>query len=151
MARRFLWIVPVLAVFAACGGGAESGGAKAPREVQDQDQDKEPASVEEARAQLDRARAQLETQPAAPMHVEAGQPTTSGGGGGATQPQTNPQTQPPPQVESDCARMCRAFASMQRAQAALCRMAGEDDPQCVDAKKVVADSAQRVARCACPR
>jgi hypothetical protein len=28
-------------------------------------------------------------------------------------------------------------------------MAGEDDPQCVDAKKVVADSAQRVAKCGC--
>jgi len=136
MVRRIAWILPILPLFAACGGGsAPTGGAKEPeRSV---DQDGTPATVDEAKAQLERSRAQLES---AGSRVES-QPTVSNGG---SQPKPAP-----PQVENECARICRAFDSMRRAQDAICRLAGEDDPQCADAKKVVADSAQRVARCGC--
>lgn len=137
MMRRMAWIPPVFALFAACGGGAPgAGGAKEP-DVRTVDQDGTPDTVEKAKAQLERARAQLET---AGAHVES-QPTVANGG---SQPKPTP-----PQVENECSRLCRAFDSMRRAQDAICRLAGEEDPQCADAKKVVADSAQRVAKCGC--
>jgi hypothetical protein len=132
-----------LAVFAACGGSAPGAGAKEPGNY---DQDKgEPSSIEEAKQRFDNARAQLEA-PREATHVEAGQSvevrpvTPTGAGGGAAPPQTQ---------ENECTRLCRAFASMQRAQVALCRMAGDEDPRCAEAKKVVEDSAQRVAHCGC--
>ncbi len=154
MLRRFAWIAPILALFvtgggAACGGeAAPTGGAKDPGTY---DQDKEPATIEEAKQRFDNARAQLERpQPATPSHVEAGQAqvdrqatqpvSPSGAGGGAAPPQAQ---------ENECTRLCRALASMQRAQVALCRMAGDEDPRCAEAKKVVEDSAQRVAHCGC--
>ena len=136
MVRRIAWIPPVFALFAACGGGAPGAGGSKEPDRQSVDQDGTPDTVEEAKAQLERARAQLE---ASGSRVE-NQPTMSGG---------NEPKPAPPQVENECARICRAFASMQRAQAAICRLAGEEDPQCADAKKVVADSAQRVAKCGC--
>jgi hypothetical protein len=145
--RRFAFVLPGLALFAACGGGeAPTGGAAKTPDNDRVEQDKEPGSIEEAKQQLDRAQAQLETRTTSP--VEAVQPQVAGGGaGGATAPTPHP-VQPTAQ-ETECQRMCRAFASMQRAQAALCRMAGDDDVRCTDAKKVVEDSARRVAHCGC--
>lgn len=153
MLRRFAWIPLVLGVCvltaAACGGGATPSGAKEPGSY---DQDREPGSIDEAKQRFDNARAQLESTP--PSHVEAGQapvdrhgtqpvsPTGAGGAGGGSEPPQHVQ-------ETECTRLCRAFASMQRAQVALCRMAGDEDPRCAEAKKVVEDSAQRVAHCGC--
>jgi hypothetical protein len=99
-----------------------------------------PQTIEQAEQEIAAARAQMDAAPRAQMATQAqedGQPTMAGA------------APPPAPQESDCARMCRAFASMQRAQAALCRMAGEHDPRCTEAKKTVAASAQRVAGCGC--
>jgi hypothetical protein len=38
---------------------------------------------------------------------------------------------------------------MRRAVAALCRMAGEADARCEDAKHTLSESEQRVAACGC--
>lgn len=54
------------------------------------------------------------------------------------------------QQATECEQLCRAFASMQRAQAALCVLTGEDDPRCQHAKATVEENAKRVAKCSCP-
>lgn len=51
--------------------------------------------------------------------------------------------------ESPCAVACRALTSMKRAADAVCRLAGEGDARCADARKRVSESATRVASCAC--
>lgn len=51
--------------------------------------------------------------------------------------------------ESPCAVACRALTSMKRAAEAVCRLAGESDARCADARKRVSESATRVASCAC--
>jgi hypothetical protein len=51
---------------------------------------------------------------------------------------------------NQCEQLCRAFASMKRAQAAICVLTGEDDPRCALAKQTVEENAKRVAKCSCP-
>jgi len=48
-----------------------------------------------------------------------------------------------------CDNACRAFASLSRAASAVCRLDGNGGSHCSRAKKVVADSQQRVSACAC--
>jgi hypothetical protein len=48
-----------------------------------------------------------------------------------------------------CDNACRAFASLSRAANAVCRLDGDSGSHCSRAKRVVADSQQRVANCAC--
>jgi hypothetical protein len=50
---------------------------------------------------------------------------------------------------SPCETSCRALASMKRAADAICRMAGEGDARCGDARKKVEASTARVAACGC--
>lgn len=130
-------------VFAACGGamppmeapGKAGGYAPAP--------EPEPQTIEEATAQLERAKAAFDkrtapvampTAPTGTMQVEPRPPTHIEATGAAA---------------DECTNLCRAFSSMQRAQAAICRLAGEGDPRCADAKRVVEDNAKRVAQCRC--
>lgn len=54
------------------------------------------------------------------------------------------------QLATECEQLCRAYASMRRAQAALCVLTGEDDPRCQHAKQTVEENAKRVAKCSCP-
>ena len=49
-----------------------------------------------------------------------------------------------------CENACRAFSSLSRAAGAVCRLDGNSGAHCTRAKRVVADSQQRVATCACP-
>ncbi|HEX3775941.1 MAG TPA: hypothetical protein VHV51_15825 [Polyangiaceae bacterium] len=51
---------------------------------------------------------------------------------------------------SQCDNACRAFASLTRAANAVCRMDGDGGSHCSRAKKIVNDSALRVAACTCP-
>jgi hypothetical protein len=48
-----------------------------------------------------------------------------------------------------CDNACRAFASLSRAASAVCRLDGDGGSHCSRAKKVVAESQQRVSSCAC--
>jgi len=49
-----------------------------------------------------------------------------------------------------CESACKAFASLSRAANAVCRLDGDGGSHCAKAKKVVTDSAGRVAACTCP-
>jgi hypothetical protein len=124
-----------LAPLAACGGaGAE---AKAPT----YEMGPEPQTVEEAEAEIERARAELSLTPQAT-------PTAAQSGGTEPRPAAAPEHAGTPS-SSECPNLCRAFQSMRRAQSALCRLAGESDERCSEAKKTVADTAARVAYCGC--
>jgi hypothetical protein len=52
-------------------------------------------------------------------------------------------------MTNQCASPCRALASMKRAVEALCRMTGESDTKCVDARKTLADNVGKTASCKC--
>jgi hypothetical protein len=51
---------------------------------------------------------------------------------------------------SQCDNACRAFASLNRAANAVCRLDGDAGSHCARAKKMVTDSASRIAACTCP-
>ena len=48
-----------------------------------------------------------------------------------------------------CETSCKAFLSLERAAAAICRLAGDADQRCAGAKKTVEKNRQRIAECAC--
>src|SRR6185503_3327901 len=50
---------------------------------------------------------------------------------------------------SACDPSCKAFLSLERAAAAICRLAGDADSRCAQAKKTVEKNRQRIADCAC--
>ncbi|MGD0524610.1 MAG: hypothetical protein ABSE49_05685 [Polyangiaceae bacterium] len=111
------------------------------------EESREPATIEEAQAQLERARAQLagpspEKGPAAaggaPVPV-----TTESAPAGATQSAESP---PGPR----CGNACTAMSSMRRAVDAICRLAGETDARCTDARRTAKESEAKVAGCGCP-
>jgi hypothetical protein len=60
---------------------------------------------------------------------------------------------PDKKAESDplaaCDTSCKAFLSLERAAAAICRLAGEADARCMQARKSVERNRQRIAECAC--
>jgi len=49
-----------------------------------------------------------------------------------------------------CENACRAFSSLSRAASAVCRLDGNSGTHCTRAKRVLAESQQRVASCSCP-
>jgi hypothetical protein len=136
---------------AACGGAGE---AKAPAKMSEPESPREPSSVEEAQEQIERARADLSLSAESSKKSEADKDSArppSPGGAGSTGSST-----PPPREESSraapadsCGQSCRALSSMRRAVSALCRMTGEEDARCADAKKTLVESESRVARCHC--
>jgi hypothetical protein len=52
-------------------------------------------------------------------------------------------------ADDRCGTPCRALVSMRRAVTALCRMTGNDDTRCVDARRTLTDSQARIAPCSC--
>jgi hypothetical protein len=52
---------------------------------------------------------------------------------------------------SRCDTACRAFASLERAADAVCRLAGDAKDRCARAKKLVDENGGRVASCSCRR
>jgi hypothetical protein len=91
--------------------------------------EREPSTIDEATQQLAQARAVLE-----PEHDEQ-----AGG-------------QPPHALDSassECEGACRAIASMRRAVDALCRLAGDTDDRCTDARATLSRCETRVAKCGC--
>lgn len=126
----------------ACGGAPEaaspaSPAAKAPDESRSTTG--EPGSIEEAQSQIASARAQL--------------------GGDGAPGRLAPQSAPPPPAadtatrpgtpQDRCGSPCRALSSMRRAVSALCRMTGNEDARCAEAKRTLVESEGRVAPCSC--
>lgn len=113
-----------------------------------------PETVDEARAAIERARRDIDAlSPGGPSDAPAA---------AAQSPAAEAPTAQPAEVagraearpgsgaaSSSCARACSALASMRRAVDALCRMSGDADASCVDAKKTLDSSTARAARCAC--
>jgi hypothetical protein len=114
---------------------------------------REPATIEEAQAQLERARAQLTAPvvPAAPSTTVTTQSTPGAGAatestGGPSGPSTSLSDAQTPR----CGNACGAMVSMRHAVDAICRMAGDGDARCTDARRTLKDSETKVAGCGCP-
>jgi hypothetical protein len=52
---------------------------------------------------------------------------------------------------SACERSCKAFASLERAKSAICRLDTPSGARCGRAEGIVREAESRVASCACPR
>lgn len=137
-----------------CGGAAAEAGApsaKSPEAVGTS----EPGSIDEAQAQIAAAQAQLGGGAGAGSSYSTSVPgaTPSPSPAAPRSPSTSPA--PPaadtarPITEDRCGSPCRALASMRRAVTALCRMTGNEDARCSDAKRTLVDSEGRVAPCSC--
>jgi hypothetical protein len=144
-------------VLVACGGAPEAAKsppaaspATAPGASRDEERaDKSeaaaaPRTIAEAQDQIARARAAL----------DSGAPGSSSGETSSSRPSTTSPSPPEPRRPADapadpCLSSCRALDSMRRAVEALCRMTGDGDDRCVDAKKTLSDSTSRLSTCRC--
>jgi hypothetical protein len=129
------------------------GGAARPAEAPEQ----EPQTIEEAQMRIDVASRVIQAsttlaqtaKPQEPQAPPAAPPSPKGLGAepgwGADTDTTGREARP----QSPCDTSCRAIASMRRAVAVLCRLTGDDDARCVEAKHTLADSEQRAAACGC--
>lgn len=157
----------------ACGGADYA--PKAPDSHADR-AEVDPVTVEEAQARIERARLSLSgngglsvpatgaapttpsTSPSTPSAgadanvrqapAKAAEPPRSSSKKPAPDSGAQP-TETPHEVEDRCTSPCRALVSMRRAVTALCRMTGDTDARCVDAKKTLTDSEGRVSPCSC--
>jgi hypothetical protein len=146
------WKASAAVLCAACLGGCAASPEVAPAMpapaatgAAAKEEAREPATIEEAQAQLDRARATLAGQPASGPTTPTGGVgvESSTGAGGATQ-----SAEAPP--ASRCGNACGAVSSMRRAVDAICRLAGETDARCTDARRTLRDSEAKVVACSCP-
>jgi hypothetical protein len=60
-----------------------------------------------------------------------------------------PAAGPLAQGTDRCANACRAFASLERAAAAICRLTKDTDARCKRAQEIVKQNGARVAVCQC--
>ena len=149
--RRLTFLLAALAVATAACGGADSTPAKAPAQERhdkalEDEALSEPRTIEEAQDRIAQASAALEAKGDAKASSESApqaEPPTAPQGG-ATAPGA-----PRREREDTCGSPCRALASMKRAVEALCRMTGDTDDRCVDAKRTLGESTSRVASCRC--
>ncbi len=95
------------------------------------------SDVKSAETALETARAEIDA-----LLASASTPPRAGGGAGASELKKG-------DARGRCASACRAIASMRRAGAAVCRLAGDDSDRCTKAKETLTDSEKRVAACAC--
>jgi hypothetical protein len=133
-----------------CGGAASMAPTKTPAAPESEapaPPEEEPQTIEEAQAAIARARAELEGQ-RHDLDASASSKTTDA--------PAQPQGDAPPAREerrpgagAACRASCRALASMKRAVEALCRMAGDADERCTEARRKLEDSTARVAQCGC--
>jgi hypothetical protein len=163
---RLLFVV-VASAIAACGGAAQTGSvpARSP-------EPNEPGSIEEAQSQIAAAEAELGgASPSTPAYESPSGGASRESGASSSDSSSTPKAEsaPPapaaspskgaPQAtersrtssgaESPCVVPCRALASMRTAVIALCRMTGDDDARCANAKRTLADSEGRARSCSC--
>ena len=147
--RSSLLTAFVVILLAACGGAASP--AKAPESLAEPEL--EPATIEEAQQQIARARSRL----AGGASKAADPPAAASEAAPSLEPAT-PSWEPGARPDSmtkrgigngPCSSPCRALVSMRRAVTALCRMTGDTDARCVDAKRTLTDNEGRVTPCSC--
>lgn len=141
-----------IALFVCCTavacGGAASAPAKAPEPEAETAAPAEPRTIEEAQDWIARARADLEGEPQRADASSSSKSTDAPPGqpeGGASPA----REERAPSLEASCGGSCRALASMKRAVEALCRMTGDADERCAEARRTLSDSTSRLARCKC--
>lgn len=144
---------------AACGGAAGEAKPAKSAEPESTAREREPTTVAEAQELIARANADLSASESAKKTTDVDKdsvhPPAPGGGSTSTTTPEKPKT-PGVREEStrngpadSCSQSCRALSSMRRAVSALCRMTGDEDARCSDAKKTLEQSESRVARCHC--
>ena len=107
------------------------------------------SNLADAEAALARENQKLVAMYAPPAMGGATRKTGAGSKPSAARGQSSTAPAAAADKESRCATACKAFASLQRAADAVCRLAGEDDARCDHAKKVVTENGRRVAECGC--
>ncbi len=134
-------------VLGACGGAAEAP-AKSPAATTPADE-REPASIAEAQDRIERARAELSGDVAADAVKKSEADKDTRPAAEAPQSSSAVREERAAGAADACASSCRALSSMRRAVSALCRMTGDEDARCSDARKTLGESESRVARCHC--
>jgi hypothetical protein len=137
---------------AACGGAAPEPNAPA----RASDVEEEPTSVEEAQEQIARLRERLASKPSSDLPVTPGAAAGADTSRPSAAKPAEPAAEAPAKASKSgpadggrCSSPCRALASMRRAVTALCRMTGETDPRCTDARRTLTDSEGRITPCSC--
>lgn len=104
------------------------------------------ASIDEAEAALAQAQAALNPELRADPAHKSSRPDA------AAKPQTktpSPAGSKPQDGSDRCLNACKAFASLKRAAAAVCRLAGEADARCKRAQSIVSENEARMTACKC--
>lgn len=139
-------MVAAFGLLAACGGsaGAPASSPSAPASSSGPEplEPAEPRTIEEARAMIARAEASLHGAEAKDLPKTE---STADEKPGASRSDARALGD-----TASCRTPCQALRSMRRAVTALCRMTGEGDDRCADARRTLATNEQRVAPCACP-
>jgi hypothetical protein len=155
------WFLLGLAL--SCARGAESSAPKsgeepaAPAGSLGVASEREPATLAEAEQLLARAQAELDrltldepqgraTGAPAPATASPASPSDQGERDEKSAAQAEAAPTPPP---SPCENACRAFASLERARDAICRLDGEDGQRCSRARQIHDGAGRRVASCGC--
>ncbi|MBX3207639.1 MAG: hypothetical protein KF764_21495 [Labilithrix sp.] len=137
-------LLATVALAAACGGAESAPKSPAQENVEAPREDKlpEPRTIEEAQDQIARAEEDLGASKKTSKSAESTAPSAGAEpqGGGAAREE---------KLTSTCESPCRALASMKRAVEALCRMTGDTDNRCVDARRTLDDNTTRVSTCKC--
>jgi hypothetical protein len=157
---RECWFLLALAL--GCARGAESSAPKAGAEPAAPSRnlatEREPATLAEAEQLLARAQAELdqlalnEPQPpaAAPAPATAAPEAPRDHAERSEKSAAEGEAAPAP-TPSPCETACRAFASLERASEAVCRLDGEGGQRCDRARQIRDRAARRVASCGCSK
>ena len=143
MNRRSLFAFAFATLGLAACGGADSAPAKSGASVREE-APPEPKTVEEAQKQIADAVADLNGRSALKASDQPKAEPAPTAGGNAPREEYSADA-----AMNQCVSPCRALASMKRAVEALCRMTGEADTKCVDARKTLADNVGKTASCKC--
>lgn len=124
----------------------------------------QPATLAEAEQLLEQARADLERlalgQPGAAPPAAAGAPAPVAPAEPARDKKRAESSAdaaeaessaPPAKAESACETACKAFASLERASDAVCRLDADGGQRCQRARRIREDAARRVASCGCSK
>jgi hypothetical protein len=142
--------IALLLLASSAGCAANNAGARAAPDAVTRTVTTEPTTIEEAQAQLDRAHEQLGGPALDAVHaLPAGEPPTGTAAPGPTGPTSTSEHAEADSRKNPCAVACSAIASMRRAVEAICRMAGDGDARCAEARKTLAADDARVAGCQC--
>lgn len=132
---------------AGCGGGGGAASVASPPQAAPKAEESSPTTIEEAEAQIARAKDDLATSAKKARDFDVTPPPPPAPP--ADEPRSPSSARSEPVHAPQCVSPCRALASMRRAVDALCRLAGDADARCTDARKTLQDSAARVATCRC--